>query len=134
MVKVLHARMLVYNSKKANLSAAKKERIKLPSLENGCRIREFLSHPLGIQAVLNVRSLQSFESLDTNTFRCILPSLQLLKFEAAPVLDLRVTPMDGHCTVEMLSCKVSFFPSSYGRERQEGGFLIKQYANGIGQN
>lgn len=105
MVKVFNAYMLVYNSKKANLAAAKKERIKLPNHENGYRIREFLSHPLGIQAVLNARSLQSFESLDANTFRCILPSLQLLNFEAAPVLDLRVTPMDGNCTVEMLSCK-----------------------------
>ncbi|KAJ4822122.1 hypothetical protein Tsubulata_036873 [Turnera subulata] len=97
---------LVRNSNKtANLYAAKKERVKLPAHENDYRISEFLNHPLGIQAMLNTSSLQSFQSLNANTYRCVLPKLRLLSFEAVPVLDLRVTPTDTDCTVEMLSCK-----------------------------
>lgn len=96
-------------TKKANLRAAKRERILLPICDDGYRISEFLSHPFGIQAMLNTKTLQSFESLDANTYRCYLPKLQLLNFEAAPVMDLRVTPTEEDCTVEMLSCKVSLF-------------------------
>ncbi|KAK7852442.1 hypothetical protein CFP56_039051 [Quercus suber] len=102
------------NVKKANLSATRKERIKLPNYDDDCcggktfHISEFLCHPSGIQAMLNTSSLHSFQALDTNTYRCFLPKVQLLNFEAAPVLDLRVTPTNEDCTVEMLSCKVSF--------------------------
>lgn len=39
--------------------------------------------------------------------RCTLHKIQFLKFEVAPVLDLRVTRTDEDCTVEMLSCRVS---------------------------
>ncbi len=42
--------------------------------------------------------------------RCSLPKVQLLNFEAAPVLDLQVTQTNEDCKVEMLSCKVSFSP------------------------
>jgi hypothetical protein len=42
--------------------------------------------------------------------RCSLPKVKLLNFEAAPVLDLRVTQTNENCTVEMLSCKVSVSP------------------------
>ncbi|XP_043810210.1 uncharacterized protein LOC110608464 isoform X2 [Manihot esculenta] len=106
-------------TKKANLRAAKRERILLPICDDGYRISEFLSHPFGIQAMLNTKTLQSFESLDANTYRCYLPKLQLLNFEAAPVMDLRVTPTEEDCTVEMLSCK---FEGSELMERQNDHF------------
>ncbi|XP_027330116.1 uncharacterized protein LOC113846259 isoform X2 [Abrus precatorius] len=98
------------NEKKANLFAAKKERIKLPTYRNGLggkkyHISEFLSHPSGIAAVLNTKALQSFQSIDANTYRCELPKLQFLNFEAAPLLDLRVISTDKDCLVEMLSCQ-----------------------------
>ncbi|KAJ6412646.1 hypothetical protein OIU85_018087 [Salix viminalis] len=118
-VNVRRANMTVYNSKKANLTAARKERMKLPITDSGYRFSEFLSHPFGIQAILNTGSLQSFQSLDANTYRCILPKVELLNFEAAPVLDLRVTPADEDCTVEMISCK---FQGSELVERQNDHF------------
>ncbi|CAJ1972170.1 unnamed protein product [Sphenostylis stenocarpa] len=98
------------NAKRANLSAAKKERIRLPTYnddlgEKKYHISEFLNHPSGIAAVLNTKALESFHSLDANTYRCELPKLQFLNFEAAPVLDLRVTSTDEDCLVELLSCK-----------------------------
>ncbi|KOM38390.1 hypothetical protein LR48_Vigan03g177200, partial [Vigna angularis] len=99
------------NSKRASLFAAKKERIRLPTYSDDFggkkyHISEFLSHPSGIAAVLNTKALESFQSLDANTYRCELPKLQFLNFEAAPLLDLRVTSTDEDCLVEMLSCKV----------------------------
>ncbi|KAJ9146279.1 hypothetical protein P3X46_028564 [Hevea brasiliensis] len=118
-VGVCKANMSVQNSKKANLTAAKRERILLPICDDGYRISEFLSHPFGIQAMLNTKTLQSFESIDANTYRCFLPKLQLLNFEAAPVLDLRVIPTEEDCTVEMLSCK---FEGSEIMERQNDHF------------
>ncbi|XP_040864770.1 uncharacterized protein [Glycine max] len=98
------------DKKKANLFAAKKERIILPTYNddlggNKYHISEFLSQPSGIAAVLNTKAFQSFQSLDANTYRCELPKLQFLNFEAAPLLDLRVTSTDEDCLVEMLSCK-----------------------------
>lgn len=39
--------------------------------------------------------------------RCTLQKIQFLKFEVAPVLDLRVTPTREGCMVEMLDCRVS---------------------------
>ena len=64
------------NAKRANLFAAKKERVKLPAYNDGVggkkyHISEFLSHPSGIAAVLNTRALQSFKSLDANTYRSV---------------------------------------------------------------
>ncbi|KAE9586476.1 hypothetical protein Lalb_Chr24g0402391 [Lupinus albus] len=98
------------NSKKANLFAAKKERVKLPTYTDDLggkkyHISEFLSHSSGIAAVLNTRALQSFQPLDANTYKCALPKVQFLNFEAAPLMDLRVTATDEDCLVEMLSCK-----------------------------
>ncbi|KAK4558701.1 hypothetical protein RGQ29_008120 [Quercus rubra] len=113
------------NIKKANLSATRKERIKLPNYDDDCcggktfHISEFLCHPSGIQAMLNTSSLESFQALDTKTYRCFLPKVRLLNFEAAPVLDLRVTPTNEDCTVEMLSCK---FEGSEIMERQNNHF------------
>ncbi|XP_004498600.1 uncharacterized protein [Cicer arietinum] len=99
------------NAKKANMFATKKERIKLPTYDDDvlggkkCHISEFLSQPSGIAAVLNTKALQSFQSLDANTYRCELPKLRLLSFEASPFIDLRVTSTDEDCLVEMISCK-----------------------------
>ncbi|XP_024636193.1 uncharacterized protein [Medicago truncatula] len=100
------------NAKKANLFAAKKERVKLPTYDDDdvlggkeYHISEFLSQPSGIAAVLNTKVLQSFQSLDANTYRCELPKLKLLKFEVSPFIDLRVTSTDEDCLVEMISCK-----------------------------
>ncbi|KAK4277101.1 hypothetical protein QN277_015151 [Acacia crassicarpa] len=112
------------NAKKANLCAAKKERVKLPTYSGGLQgtgyhFSEFLRHPSGIEAMLNTRALQSFECLDANTYRCTLPKLQLLSFEAVPLLDLRVTPTNEDCVVEMLSCK---FEGSEVVERQNNHF------------
>ncbi|KAM1022626.1 hypothetical protein ACFX13_044261 [Malus domestica] len=109
-------------NKVANLCATKKERIKLPSYDVGSKsfhISEFLSHQSGIEAMLNTRALESFQSLDADTYRCTLPKLKLLNYEAAPVLDLRVTPTNEDCIVEMLSCR---FEGSEALERQNSHF------------
>ncbi|KAK7260828.1 hypothetical protein RIF29_27126 [Crotalaria pallida] len=112
------------NAKKANLFAEKKERVKLPTYNDGLggkkyHISEFLSHPSGIAAVLNTRALQSFQPLDANTYRCALPKLQFLNFEAVPSMDLRVTPTEEDCFVEMLSCQ---FDGSEVVEEQNNHF------------
>ncbi|XP_024930554.1 uncharacterized protein LOC107420795 isoform X2 [Ziziphus jujuba] len=137
-------------TKKANLSAARKERIKLPNYGDGFgdktfHIREFLSQPSGIEAMLNTSALKSFQSIDANNYRkceecfpwiptltdprtflllcwismCTLQKVQFLNFEAAPVLDLRVTQTIENCTVEMLSCK---FEGSEILEQQNNHF------------
>ncbi|CAO2817967.1 unnamed protein product [Amaranthus hypochondriacus] len=98
------------NVKKALLAARKKERTKLPFVENGrfgemYHISEFLKHPTGIKAMLNVNALENYVSINTNTYRCKLPPIQFLNFEVAPVLDLEVSPATECCTVELLSCK-----------------------------
>lgn len=98
------------NTKKAYLFAKRKERIKLPNydVDSGgevYHISEFLSHPSGIEAILNTKALQSFQSVDFNMYRCTLPKIQFLNFEVAPVLDLQVTPTSEECTVAMLSCR-----------------------------
>ncbi|KAK6129799.1 hypothetical protein DH2020_036452 [Rehmannia glutinosa] len=111
------------NVKRANLSATRKERIRLPNYGHGenkiYHISEFLSHPSGVEAILNTRALQSYHSLDSNLYRCILPHVQLFSFEVAPVLDLLVTPTSEDCVVEMLSCK---FEGSDVVERQNEHF------------
>ncbi|KAL7159743.1 hypothetical protein ABFS83_01G048200 [Erythranthe nasuta] len=113
-------------AKRANLSAGKNERIKIPNRSDGVNggsgsysISEFFSHPSGIEALLNTRALQSYQSLDSNLYRCVLPQLQLLNFRVAPVLDLQVTPSSEDCLVEMLSCK---FEGSEVVERQNEHF------------
>ncbi|XP_021715920.1 uncharacterized protein LOC110683810 isoform X3 [Chenopodium quinoa] len=68
-------------------------------------ISQFLKHPTGVEAMLNVNALESYVLIDTNTYRCKLPPIQLLNFEVAPVLDLEVTPASECCIVELLSCK-----------------------------
>ncbi|KAM7490701.1 hypothetical protein LguiA_033622 [Lonicera macranthoides] len=113
------------SAKRAKLSARKKERIKLPSYinEDGSdkmyHISEFLSHPSGVETILNTNALQSFQSLGSNTYRCTLPQIQLMKFEVAPTLHLRVASTDEGCLVEMLSCK---FEGSEVVEKQNEHF------------
>ncbi|XP_054795937.1 uncharacterized protein LOC129301383 isoform X2 [Prosopis cineraria] len=124
------------NAKKANLYAAKKERVKLPTYSGGLQgpgyhFSDFIRHPSGIEAMLNTRALESCECLDANTYRCALPKLQLLKFEAVPLLDLRVTPTNKDCVVEMLSCK---FEGSEVVERQNdhfSAFMINHMTWGV---
>lgn len=61
--------------KRANLSSRKRERIKLPNYDDisGTKdtfhIRDFLRHPSGIESILNTSALQSYYSLDSNTYR-----------------------------------------------------------------
>lgn len=63
------------DAKIANLSARKKERIKLPKRDGiggddkSLHISEFLSHKSGVEAMLNKRALQSFEYIDSNMYR-----------------------------------------------------------------
>lgn len=123
-IKVANAIQSESNTKRANLSAAKRGRVQLPNYGNEFgsekfHIGEFLRNPSAIQALLNANALKSFQSLGTDTYRCTLQRLQLLSFEAAPVLDLRVTPTNEDCTVEMLSCK---FEGSEIVEQQNSHF------------
>ncbi|QCD96744.1 hypothetical protein DEO72_LG6g1453 [Vigna unguiculata] len=115
--------------RRANLFAAKKERIRLPTYSDDFggkkyHISEFLSHPSGIAAVLNTKALQSFQSIDGNTYRCELPKLQFLNFEAAPLLDLRVTSTDEDCLVEMLSCKFEGSEVVKEQNRHFSAFMV----------
>ncbi|KAI9192317.1 hypothetical protein LWI28_021109 [Acer negundo] len=107
------------NAKIANLSASRKERIKLPDYDGSYHISDFLRHPSGVESVLNTSVLHSFRFLHDNTYRCTLPKVQLFNFEAAPVIDLRVTPTNQDCIVELLSCK---FEGSDIVERQNDHF------------
>ncbi|PIA44070.1 hypothetical protein AQUCO_01800250v1 [Aquilegia coerulea] len=111
------------NVKIANLFARKKERIKLPDYGDECQklypISKFLSQPSGLESILNTKAFEDFQFLESNTYRCILPKIKLLKFEVAPMVDLRVTPTSEDCTVEMLSCK---FEGSEAVERQNDRF------------
>ncbi|KAK8968394.1 hypothetical protein KSP40_PGU011195 [Platanthera guangdongensis] len=85
--------------KRANLVARKKKRVKLPEFADGhgtaLSIGEFLHHPSGVEALLNTRSLDGFESLGSNTYRCFLQKIQFLMLEVVPVLELRVIPTTG---------------------------------------
>ncbi|XP_073156598.1 uncharacterized protein [Henckelia pumila] len=124
-VSIKKAKLSESNVKKANLSARKKERVKLPDYGDAhggnstYHISKFFSHPSGIEAILNRRALQSCQSMDSNVYRCMLPVIQFFSFEVAPVLDLQVTPTSDDCIVEMLSCK---FEGSEVMERQNERF------------
>ncbi|TYH15810.1 hypothetical protein ES288_A05G070200v1 [Gossypium darwinii] len=117
------------NAKQADLFASRTQRVKLPVYDDTFKdkgdggqpyhISQFLSHPSGIQAILNTRALENFELLDTNAYRCTLPKLALFNFEASPVLDLRVIPTKEDCIVELFSCK---FKGSKVVERQNDHF------------
>ncbi|PKA51436.1 hypothetical protein AXF42_Ash002801 [Apostasia shenzhenica] len=113
----------VSGRKWANLVAQRKEKIKLPEYIDGhgrafC-FSEFLRQQSGVEALLNTRALQGFESLGSNAYRCTLQKIRFLNFEVAPVLDLRVIPTREYCTVEMISCK---FNGSEAMKRQNDHF------------
>lgn len=59
--------------RKAQFVAERKERTQLPRYADDCgrvyQFSEFLSHPLGLESILNARAMQSFQNLDSNTFR-----------------------------------------------------------------
>ncbi|KAJ9702266.1 hypothetical protein PVL29_004148 [Vitis rotundifolia] len=123
-IKVHKANLSDSKQKKAYLFATRKERIGLPNHDVGSggktfHIREFLSDPSGVEAILNAKALQSFQSLGSDLYRCTLPRMQLLNFEVVPVVDLRVTSTSEVCTVEMLSCT---FEGSEIMERQNKHF------------
>lgn len=70
--------MVISSSKKANLSASRKQRIKISILhledDNGEKrltFSEFLKHPSGMEAVINAKALQSYHLVDDsdNTYR-----------------------------------------------------------------
>ncbi|KAF5191792.1 putative DUF1997 family protein [Thalictrum thalictroides] len=111
------------NVKIANLVARRKERLKLPDHDDESQklypFSDFLSQPSGLESILNTKALEDFQFLESNTYRCILPKIKLLKFEVAPMVELRVTPTSEDCTVEMLSCK---FEGSEAVERQNDRF------------
>ncbi|KAG2239933.1 hypothetical protein Bca52824_091292 [Brassica carinata] len=102
--------MVISSSKKANLSASRKQRIQLQSnREKELTFSEFLKHPSGMEAVINAKALQSYQLVDDDddsTYRCTLPTIQLMSFEVSPVLVLKVIPTQEDCTVELLSCKL----------------------------
>ncbi|CAH8281963.1 unnamed protein product [Eruca vesicaria subsp. sativa] len=57
--------MVISSSKKANLSAYRKQRIKLNSNEEKeLTFSEFLKHPSGIEAVINAKALESYQLVD----------------------------------------------------------------------
>ncbi|KAK4728041.1 hypothetical protein R3W88_021029 [Solanum pinnatisectum] len=113
-VEVIKSNLSNSDAKRANLSARKKDRIKLPKLDSiggdnkSLHISEFLSHKSGVEAMLNKRALQSFESIDSNTYSC-------------PCFDTKVDPTSEDCTVEMLTCK---FEGSDLVEQQNDHFSV----------
>ncbi|KAG2330696.1 hypothetical protein Bca52824_001876 [Brassica carinata] len=64
--------MIISSSKKANLSASRKQRIQLQSNgEKELTFSEFLKHPSGMEAVINAKALHSYQLVDDdeNTYR-----------------------------------------------------------------
>ncbi|GFP81585.1 hypothetical protein PHJA_000301800 [Phtheirospermum japonicum] len=80
-VSVKKAKLSDSGGKIANLSAKKKERIKLPNYGDGTgeggvyHISEFFNHPSGIESILNTRALQSYQSLDSNLYSLRVPKM-----------------------------------------------------------
>lgn len=68
--------MVISSAKKANLSASRKQRVKLQiNGEKKLTFSEFLKHPSGMEAVINAKALQSYHLVDDqndNTYRFIL--------------------------------------------------------------
>ncbi|KAL0739265.1 hypothetical protein Bca4012_015475 [Brassica carinata] len=91
--------MVISSSKKANLSASRKQRIQLQSnREKELTFSEFLKHPSGMEAVINAKALQSYQLVDDDddsTYR-----------QCYTLLVLKVIPTQEDCTVELLSCKL----------------------------
>ncbi|KAK1274793.1 hypothetical protein QJS04_geneDACA004176 [Acorus gramineus] len=71
-MQVVEANYFSPKNKTAKLSAEHKERIILPGYADDRNrtfpIGEFLRHPSGMESMLNTKALQSFQSLDSNTY------------------------------------------------------------------
>ncbi|KAL3686966.1 hypothetical protein R1sor_013275 [Riccia sorocarpa] len=95
--------------KVAKLYAKKQKTVPLPtfldSQGNPQHLRVFLNEPEGRKCMLNTKTLQKYEDLGDNIFRCYLPKIEFLNFEVAPVIDLLVAASEDNCQVELLSCK-----------------------------
>lgn len=107
----------------ANLCVQRRQKVPLPTHADRTGkpkpLSEFLCQPAGMESMLNTDSLQHYESMGSNVFRCTLPKLEILNFEVAPVVDLSVVTDDQECIVEMLSCK---FQGSEAVESQNERF------------
>jgi hypothetical protein len=67
--------MVISSLKKANISASRKQRIKLEiNGEKELTFSEFLKHPSGMEAVINAKALQSYHLVDDSddTYRFFL--------------------------------------------------------------
>lgn len=67
--------IVISSSKKANLTASRKQRINLQSnREKELTFSEFLKHPSGMEAVINAKALESYQLVDDdeNTYRFFL--------------------------------------------------------------
>lgn len=77
-VSVKRAELSESGAKRANLCARRKERIKIPNYGDGVGgnggycISEFFTNPSAVEAILNTRALQSYQSLDSNLYRQLL--------------------------------------------------------------
>nr|XP_027123952.1 uncharacterized protein LOC113740598 [Coffea arabica] len=78
-----------------------------------------------MDTLFNLTGVSCYGAIPTSAFParrfiwCILPQIQLLNFEVAPVLDLLVRSTEEDCIVELLSCK---FEGSELLERQNDRF------------
>lgn len=110
-------------AKVAHLHAEKEIHVPLPLFcdSSGCPqpLSTFLRLPVGRHSMLNAKALRKMEQLDSNLFRCYLPSIDLFSIQVVPVIDLCVSCNDHECVVELLSCK---FEGSEAIQRQNKRF------------
>ncbi|KAJ7539370.1 hypothetical protein O6H91_11G089500 [Diphasiastrum complanatum] len=101
--------MAFSQNRRANLVANKSASVPLPtfvdSLGKPQPLSKFLQQRAGMESVLNTKALQQCEQIGSNVFRCFLQKVEILNFEVAPIVDLRVITTNNECIVEMLSCK-----------------------------
>lgn len=74
-MKMIKAEVQESKGRKAQFIAKRRARTELPRYADDCgrvyQFGEFISHPLGMESILNARAMQSFQNLDSNTFRSI---------------------------------------------------------------
>ena len=97
--------------RKAQLSAESEQTVPLPVFTDRRGtpqpLSQFLQRPAGMKSMLAINSLEDFEYLGNNVFRCYLPKISALGREVAPVMDLLVLATESECVVEMIACKVN---------------------------
>lgn len=95
--------------RKAQLSAESEQTVPLPVFTDRRGmpqpLSQFLQRPAGMKSMLAINSLEDFEYLGNNVFRCYLPKISALGREVAPVMDLLVLATESECVVEMIACK-----------------------------